>query len=130
MLAAVTAWLAPQIEVTRTQELLPPPDEGLFTGVVLFFLALMLVYAVLRALEERGLIDGPGRKLGRGIGRAMLAFGSFLQPQRPSPEDLPGGIEIVEDDHSSGQLDLDRNANLVDDGTWPSDGLRPRRTAK
>lgn len=128
MLAELTAWVAPELEVVTAPEPIPAPDEGLFTGVVAFFLVLTLIYVVLRALEKRGIIrEGPGRKLGRGMGQAMVAFAAFLQPDRPSPEDLPGAIEIIEDDAAGDEPDLDAHAQLFDDGSFPNDGLRPER---
>lgn len=125
MLGAIAARIAPEIEVVTTPQYQPAPDEGLFTGVVFFFLALTLIYVVLRALERRGIIsEGPGAKLGRGMGRAMVAFAAFLQPDRPSPDDMPGAIVIVEEEGIGDEPDLDEISHLIEDGSLPDDGLR------
>ena len=94
MLAEITAWFAPELEVVTAPKPIPAPDEGLFTGVVAFFLVLTLIYVILRALEKRGIIrEGPGRKLGRGMGQG-LGIGQDLGAHRgtvgPGPPALNG----------------------------------------
>ena len=102
------------------------PEEALggLLALGLVLAALSLLHWALLRMKRRGLMRYDDERAGRGLGRAVGALGSILQPHHPAPDEQADRVELRAENHPADPPGEGTGSLVPGGGAWPEDGLR------